>query len=148
MRAASGVRYAAGDISVWNKGPEAILELDGRVVKCVENRRRSILEDARVRGAQFRASGNEPGWVWELLSDRMVFVGAYGAERVTTPRFPGQGGSATGEEVYVAVTEAHRMTVRIRPGPCVDTMSGDHYASIVEVELDGKTHRGCGDALR
>ncbi|MGH7313777.1 MAG: hypothetical protein ACREJV_11430 [Candidatus Rokuibacteriota bacterium] len=50
--------------------------------------------------------------------------------------------------MYAAVTEAHRLTVRIRPTPCVDTMSGDRYASTVEVELDGRAYRGCGEALR
>lgn len=147
VRTASGVRYAAGGIAVWTKGQEAMLGLDGRVARCVENRRRSILEDARARGAEFRASGNEPGWSWELLTDRMVFVGAYGAERVTTSRPPRQSGPMTGEAMYVAVTDAHRLTVRIRPGPCFDSMSGDRYASTVEVEPDGKAHRGCGEVL-
>jgi len=32
--AASGVRYTAGGISVWNKGREAILDLDGHVYTC------------------------------------------------------------------------------------------------------------------
>jgi uncharacterized membrane protein len=40
------------------------------------------------------------------------------------------------------------MTVRVLPGPCVDTMSGDLVASTVQIELDGKTYRGCGEALR
>jgi putative lipoprotein len=146
VRTASGVRYAAGGVGVWTKGREAMLELEGRVSRCVENRRRSILEDARARGVQFRASGNEPGWTWELLADRMVFVGAYGAQRVTAPRPPGQRGSTTGETTYDAVTEAHRMTVRIRPGLCLDTMSGDRHGAAVEVDVDGTVHRGCGDA--
>jgi heat shock protein HslJ len=34
--AASGARYTAGKISVWNKGREAILDLDGHVYKCRE----------------------------------------------------------------------------------------------------------------
>ena len=84
VRTGSGAQYAADGTSVWTKGGEAMLEVQGRVTTCRENRRRSILEDARARGVEFRASGNEPGWVWELLADRMIFIGAYGAERVTT----------------------------------------------------------------
>jgi heat shock protein HslJ/uncharacterized membrane protein len=146
--AASGVRYAADGVSVWTKGREATLVLDGRTSACVVDRRRSIIEDARARGAEFRASGNEPGWVWELLGDRMVFVGDYGAERVTTPRPPQQSGSMPGETRYTAVTETHRLTVRILPRACVDTMSGARHTATVEVDLDGRTLRGCGDALR
>jgi uncharacterized membrane protein len=144
---ASGVRYAAGNVSVWNKGREATLELEGRVSRCVENRPRSIVEDARARGVQFRGTGNEPGWVLELFADRMIFIGAYGARRVATPRPARQSGAASGDEVYTAVTDGHRLTVRIRPGPCVDTMSGARHGSGVDVELDGASHRGCGDAL-
>ena len=145
--AASGVHYAAGGVSVWTKGRDGTLELDGRVSRCVENRRRSIAEDARARGVELRASGNEPGWVFELLADRMVFVEGYGAQRITVPRPPPQSSSTSPATVYVAVSEAHRLTVRSPPAQCVDTMSGDRHALNVEVDLDGKTYRGCGDPL-
>jgi uncharacterized membrane protein len=135
-------------MSVWTKGREAMLEVAGRVTTCRENRRRSILEDARARGVEFRACGHEPGWVWELLADRMVFIGADGAERVTTSRSEASSAPTQGGAVYVGVGEAHRLTARVLPAPCIDTMSGDESASTVVVELDGKTYRGCGEALR
>jgi uncharacterized membrane protein len=148
VRTASGTRYATDGISVWTKGREATLELDARVSKCVENRGRSIVEDARARGAEFRATGNEPGWAWELFGDRMVFVGAYGAERVTMPRPSRVSGPGIGEERYAAAAAGRRLTVRIVTGPCVDSMSGTRHASTVEIDLDGRAHRGCGDPLR
>ena len=144
----SGAQYTADGLSVWTKGLEAMLEVAGRVTTCRENRRRSILEDARARGVEFRASGNEPGWVWELLADRMVFIGAYGAERVTTSRSEAPSGGTPGGAVYAGAAEAHRLTARILAGPCVDPMSGDLSESTVEIELDGKRYRGCGEALR
>ena len=88
--AASGAHYAAGNVSVWNKGREATLDLEGRVSRCVENRPRSILEDARDRGVELRGTGNEPGWVLELFTDRMVFIDAYGTRRVATRGRPGR----------------------------------------------------------
>jgi putative lipoprotein len=148
VRTGSGAQYAADGISVWTEGREAMLEVQGRVTTCRENRRRSILEDARARGVEFRASGNEPGWVWELLADRMVFIGAYGAERVTTPRSKAPSETPPEGVVYAGVAQAHRLTARVLSGPCFDTMSGDQSGSNVEVELDGKTYRGCGEALR
>ena len=85
--------------------------------------------------------------MFELFADRLVFVEAYGARRVTAPRPARQSGSASGDEVYVAVTESHRLTESIRPAACVDTMSGDRHATTVDIELDGTPYRGCGDAL-
>ena len=148
VRTGSGAQYTADGLSVWTKGLEAMLEVAGRVTTCRENRRRSILEDARARGVEFRASGNEPGWVWELLADRMVFIGAYGAERVTTSRSEAPSDGTPGGAVYAGAAEAHRLTARILAGPCVAPMSGDLSESTVEIELDGKRYRGCGEALR
>jgi Membrane-bound lysozyme-inhibitor of c-type lysozyme len=45
----SGARYAHGGIAVFSKGPQAILDLDGRVYRCVENPQRSIVEDKALR---------------------------------------------------------------------------------------------------
>ncbi len=145
---ASGERYADGGVSVWNKGSQATLELDGSTYTCTEDRPRSIMENAKIRGVEFRASGNEPGWIFELFPDRMAFVGGYGTERATTPRPTPRLGPAPGESEYAADTEAHRLTVRIRELQCVDSMSGERYEATVDVELDGKVYRGCGQGLR
>jgi heat shock protein HslJ/uncharacterized membrane protein len=144
---ASGERYAERGVSFWRKGREATLELDGRTHACTENRRRSITEDARLRGVELRAVGQEPGWTLELFRDRMAFVRGLEGERATTPRPAPQASLAAGETVYVAITEAHRLTVRIRETRCLDTMSGEGYEATVEVELDGRVYRGCGEAV-
>ncbi len=109
--------------------------------------------DGRVRvqfvplGVEFRASGNEPGWTLDVLADRLVFAGDYGTRRATTPRPAARTDPTSNETVYRADTEAHRLTVRIRPGPCVDSMSGVRYPFAVAVELDGMPYRGCGRTL-
>jgi heat shock protein HslJ/uncharacterized membrane protein len=144
---ASGERYAEGGVSFWSKGREAALELDGRTYACSENRPRSIIEDARLRGVELRAVGQEPGWSFELFPDRMVFSDSYGTKSVMTPRSAPGASATAGETVYAAVSEAHRLTIRVRETSCVDTMSGERYGSTVEVELDGKIYRGCGETL-
>jgi putative lipoprotein len=144
---ASGERYAGGGASLWSKGREATLELNGRTYACTENRRRSIIEDARRRGVDLRAVGQEPGWIFELFPDRMVFSGSYGTKSVMAPRPAPAASPTAGEIVYAAVTEAHRLTARVRETSCVDTMSGERYESTIEVELDGEIYRGCGETL-
>jgi len=39
--AASGTRYTDGRVSVWNKGPEVLLERDGRSWRCTETQART-----------------------------------------------------------------------------------------------------------
>ena len=145
--AGSGARYSDGTVVAWNKGREALLERDGRTYRCTENHARSIRADARVRGVDFRATGNEPGWVLELLRDRIVFLGAYGAERVTVPRPAARVDAASGETVYAAGTEGHRIRVQILTRECVDSMSGDRTEAAVAIEVDGRVYHGCGYGL-
>ena len=46
----------------------------------------AIWEDAKLRGVDFRAVGNEPGWNLEISADgEMVFIGNYGQ---TEYKFP------------------------------------------------------------
>jgi heat shock protein HslJ/uncharacterized membrane protein len=140
-------RYSDGRVTVWNKGREAVLDLDGLTYRCTESRAGSIRADARLRGVDFRAAGNEPGWVLEMLRDRIVFLGGHGPERLTVPRPAARVDSASGETVFAVETEAHRLRVLIQERECVDAMSGDRAEARVAVEIDGREYRGCGYAL-
>jgi membrane-bound lysozyme inhibitor of c-type lysozyme MliC len=85
---ASGERYADSGVSVWNKGQEATLDLNDRTYVCVENRQRSVIEDARFRGVEFRASGLEPASTFKILADCSAFVGSVvgtGGRRTRVP---------------------------------------------------------------
>ena len=55
-----------------------------RRVECKNNRAKAIWEDAKLKGADFRATGNEPGWHLEISrSFGIVFVTNYGSDRYT-----------------------------------------------------------------
>jgi heat shock protein HslJ/membrane-bound inhibitor of C-type lysozyme len=127
--AASEAKYTDGQVTFWSKGTEALVERDGRSWRCTENRPRSILEDARQRGVVVR-------------SNRGI-----DAVRVVTPRPEATVDAATGDTVYTAVTEAHRLSVRLSPGGCVDSMNGERFDQAVVAELDGRVFRGCGQTL-
>jgi heat shock protein HslJ/uncharacterized membrane protein len=142
----SGARYSDGKVTVWNKGREASLDVGGLTYRCTESRAGSIRADARLRGVDFRATGNEPGWALEVLEDRIVFLDQGGA-RLTVPRPAPQVDPESGETVYAAETDGHRLRVLIREGECVDAMSGERAESSVAVEMDGRAYRGCGYAL-
>lgn len=97
---------------------------------------------ARARGVQFRAIGQEPGWLLEIDDRWMLFVYEYGADtlRVRVPE-PETEGQVT---VYRAETDGHALLARIEVGDCQDIMSGERFPVTVSVELDGREFEGCG----
>jgi putative lipoprotein len=144
VRAASGVKYQEGDTEFWMKGEEASLLLDGqRFTGCQLNPARAPWEDARRRGVDFRAVGNEPGWNLEIQSGRqIVFVGDYGMQRVLLAD-PGE--QRVGDRrVLHAVDKGNDLRVEITEEACIDTMKGDSFPSTVLLHLNGVEYRGCG----
>ena len=147
VRSASGVKYREGDILFWLKGEEGILVRGEQQYRdCRQLPREAPWADARRRGVNFRAVGNEPGWHLEIQPGRgILFVGNYGELRVSTPD-PGEI-IQDRVRVYHAVTEAYDLRVEIVDELCLDTMQDEQYPAQVSVMLDGRLYRGCGRAL-
>jgi uncharacterized membrane protein len=145
---ASGVRHANSAVVFWSKGRNAIIEYaDGRRVDCVENRRQSWVEDAKLRGADYRATGNEPGWTLELFPDSIRFVTAYGTELYSFPTPVADVDREGGRTFYRTSGAEHDLTVTITHARCSDDMSGESFEGTVELLFDGTALRGCGQAL-
>ncbi len=145
----SGAKYQAGGIAWWNKGGESSLEVGDRNFLCSEQRRRSIMEDAKLRGADFWATGNEPGWTLEVFHDRLRLVTAYGADLMVVP-YDGWLESQTERTSTARATAGnHRVIVTLSVGDdgCRDSMSGERFETEVVLELDGALLYGCGQAL-
>lgn len=107
----------------------------------------AVWEDARRRGVEFRAVGNEPGWLLEVGGDRLRLVTDYGAHELLAPisarATEGGGARAT----LRAETATRSVVVVLEKGPCTDTMSGERFETSVRVAVDGTTLRGCGRRL-
>lgn len=121
---------------------------DGARRNCRNNRARAIWEDAKLRGVDFRAVGNEPGWHMAISAGgEIVFVGDYGQTRY---RFPTPAPSVDRDArmtTYTAESEGHTLVVELEARRCLDTMSDEAFETTVTVALDGDTYRGCGKAL-
>lgn len=147
VRSASGALYEEGDTSFWIKGEEAMLTIGQQsYLNCQLMPARVPWEDARRRGVDFRAQGNEPGWSLEIKRGRqLLFVADYGALRVLVPD-PGE--VLSGDmRVYAGGTAASALRVEIEEVPCADTMSGDTFPASVVVTLDNTAYSGCGESL-
>jgi putative lipoprotein len=147
--AATGRRYSDGRNTFWTQGEEGLLELDGRAYGgCRNNVSRAIWEHAARQGIDFRAIGQEPGWLLEIDEGKQVMMLAdYGEKRVVMPAAAPTIDPQTGRKTYRLKTEAHRLDIEITNQPCADVMSGERYPATVVVTLDGREYRGCGRAL-
>ena len=149
VEAASGAKYSDGSNLFWSKGESALLERDGHgPTECNNNRRKAVWEDAKLRGADFRAVGNEPGWYLELSRNYgIVFVTKYGSDRYTFALPDPVSNEKAGTTHYAVNADGHDLTILLERGPCLDTMSDERYETKVKVTFDGTELNGCGRPL-
>ena len=99
------------------------------------------------RDSDFRAVGQEPGWLLEIRHGRdMLLITNYGADTAVTPVPRAETDSATGARTYHA-TGTRDLRVLIQPTACIDAMSGESYETTVTITLDGREYHGCGGPL-
>ena len=137
---------------------EASLRLEGDLARidttqgnydnCRNNRRLAIWEQAKLDGADFRATGNEPGWTLEIREQsKLILVTDYGSSRLEFD-LPDPDTDADARTTRYKIEQTgQELLVTISGEPCSDSMSDETFESSVEVVLNGKTLRGCGRAL-
>ena len=145
---ASGAKYSDGTVTLWTKGQEALLEEVGAIHRdCRNDPRRAVWEHAKLRGVDFRAVGNEPGWLLEIVDGSTIVLDTdYGAKRYVFDLPPAEQ-SESDATLYRTQASGHDLSVAVRGQPCRDTMSGEAFETQVTVVLDGRTLHGCGRAL-
>jgi len=129
--------------------PDGMLALatDGAAQILFRRQEPASLQDARARGIDFRAIGQEPAWVVELKEgDHITAVLDYGAASLMLPTPSGET-TADGTLTYDASTDADHLVLSIKGKTCVDAMSGESHPSTVELVVNDKPYRGCGDWL-
>jgi len=104
-------------------------------------------DQARARGAEFRAIGQEPGWSLEIDQGRSIrYIGDYGQVQLTVPP-PEPTRDSAGAVTYRVQADSRDLTVVIREEPCQDVMSGEAFTHAVTIRLDGRELAGCGRML-
>jgi uncharacterized membrane protein len=99
------------------------------------------------RDRDFRAAGQEPFWRLEIAKGKEIRFMQIGKPDVVTPVPGPMIDRVTGARVFHATTEANDLRVVIEATPCADVMSGKQFETTVTVTLNGRTYRGCGEAL-
>ena len=104
-------------------------------------------EEARTRGIDFRAVGQEPGWYVEIDHEgsmRLLYDYAEREAVLPAPLPLVTGGQTT----YAAASRQHTLSVISEARVCADSMSGAEYPRTVTVTIDGRRLQGCGMELR
>ncbi len=148
VEAASGVRYQDVDHEFWAKTTNhAMLTLpDADTVECRASRHLSPWTRAMERGVIFRAFGNEPGWVLELIgeADPVVHLtldyGSRELELSDVEILPDQAG-------LIAKAPGNEARVDFIDEPCRDTMIGWVLPITVSMQLNDQAFHACGRFL-
>ncbi|MCP3981783.1 MAG: hypothetical protein GY716_20975 [bacterium] len=107
----------------------------------------SIWEQAKLRGVDYRAVGNEPGWVLEIGPERIELRYDYDESRVVLPQLVPLSDVEARRTTYRGEAGSHTIEIVIEGVECSDTMSGEKFDSRVTVSLDQRVFHGCGRAL-
>jgi len=145
---ASGVKFSNGTVTFFSKGSEAFVEATDSKDHCIEDRQASVLEDAKLRGVDYRASGNKPAWVMEIAGGNMVFIPDYGK---TPHEFAISGHDLSRETrtvTYTSSTPNNTISTRIIGKTCSNGVSEKRFETTVKIEFNGMLYTGCGQGLR
>ncbi len=147
VRSVSGSKYEGGGAVLHLKDDGTVLDLGYRSYSnCQLNVQRGPWEDARRRGVQFRAVGQEPGWFLEIKAGQQILLVAdYGGSRYL---FDAPEPALDAETaIYQAQNAQHQLSIEINADWCQDSMSGQVFSNRVLLNLDGRELRGCGEAF-
>jgi uncharacterized protein (DUF885 family)/uncharacterized membrane protein len=148
VRDGSGAKYEAEGVSFLEKGGDALLTTDAGTTTCTVDRYTSVWEDAKLRGVDFRATGNEPGWHLELTGGgHSLLVTNYGQNSLEFTATQHQDLETGTGSVFSAQEEDINLAITLTPGPCQDSMSDHSYETKVEVRWGEDSWHGCGRAL-
>lgn len=148
VTSASGTKYQGNNITFWSEGDEASLDYGkNSYAGCRNNPALAVWEGAKLRGVDFRATGNEPGWVLEIQGDKLSLQTNYGedhyqfaaAERISDPE--------TKQTSYRASSGDTQIEVTLEGKTCQDTMTDTSFETSVSIQLDERKLSGCGKAL-
>lgn len=144
----SGARYFDDRATFWSKGQEAYLKIDGSEHKsCINNPQRAVWEHAKLRGVDFRAVGNEPGWHLEIRPELISYVTDYGNTSRIFAR-PQPTVDQSGRRVtYLVHDNEDTIHIQIEGRPCQDSMSGEEFEATVTIRINDTSYRGCGRPL-
>ena len=108
-----------------------------------------VWEQAAREGVDFRATGNEPGWLLEIREgDSLVLMADYGTRRYEIVAPQPEIDEASGGRLFRQPGTPEAFEVVLIDQPCRDDMSGDSFPTTVRLRLGERHLSGCGRSLQ
>ncbi len=140
-------KFVDGDDFIGIKDQVAFVKIGKQTYHCTNNPKEAVFESAKLRGFDFMALGNEPGWTLLLMGNEIFYNGDYGS---TYYRFK-DAKLTTNQEKRFSIFEAskgtHKIVLKLEAKECKDTMADDTYETTVNIDINGKKLNGCGKSL-
>lgn len=140
----SGARYAASNHVLRRQGKNVSFTTPERhFPQCHLRHDYNAWANAWLRGVDFRAVGQEPGWILEISKGRNIDLRwQYGKRHLEAPVPPVSRQQALFR--YRTTSDAHRLVIEVMDRPCRDSMKGDAHDYAVRVHVDDTILLGCG----
>ncbi|OQK15639.1 hypothetical protein AU255_15570 [Methyloprofundus sedimenti] len=146
-----GAKFNVKQTTLWIEKDVARLEIDSVIHEdCHNNQAKAIWAHAKLNGVDFRALGNQPSWILEIVKgENIIFADFFGK---TINKYLFTGAEPVIDQVarkteFKVTNKDHTILVTIIGTPCQDTMSGESFDFSVTVDLDDKRYIGCGRSL-
>ena len=140
------MRYSDGVVTLSGLEDFIRLEEPGTVYFCQSMPAEVPWHEARFRGIDFRAAGDEPAWSLEVDSGVAVeFATGLGTARTVTKFPPAQLSGTDSRMTLTAVSGPLSLAVLAERRVC--SLAGSTMTLMVTVTLNGKTYSGCGRPL-
>jgi len=120
---------------------------------------KTVWQKATLRGVNFRAVGQEPGWLLEIIEgDTILLVTNYGQTKTTyvyidplttkqTHRTFNLSNIKSQPSNLPDLSLQNKVTVLIETKVCSDSMSGEEFEFTTIIQFFDVTLKGCGRAL-
>ncbi len=149
VTSASGERYSADGVTFWNRGDEGLLETSRiSYAECESRHAPDPWVESGLLGYDFRAIGQEPGWLLEIDNEKgMRVLTDYGETEIHIGETPDRIAESSTSWSYTVRGGPAELRVVIADTTCQDLMSGEEFPSSVTLTVDGRDLAGCGQSL-
>ncbi|WP_114326065.1 hypothetical protein [Candidatus Colwellia aromaticivorans] len=106
---------------------------------------KNVWHVAKLRGVSYRAIGQEPAWLLEIINGEHFYISSdYGELVKTYPYVEPKVNTAQRTTVYQLNND---VIIKLEDKNCVDTMSGEAFSTQVNIKWHDRVLIGCGKTL-